>query len=310
MKYLIFFLFFSLYSVSSFCFQTICMEGSGVRAFAYIGALQELEKAKKLEDLQIIYGTSGGSIIGALYAAGYSPAEMENYTQQFKMSWITGNTWQRLTGVFSANKNLGFFKANEFEKWMDKMFYLKTNIEHITFRQLKEITHIDLHIICTDIANQAIVDFGDKEYENFSVATAVRASMAVPIMVRPVLLDSKNNKTSKAKATKILVDGGLLYNNPFPIVKDKSNLERILTMTISPSKFLEEPVAPENIKGVMKKIYYTNIDMKPMLENPKHVITIWDGGVSPQIKKISKKTLSTLIEQGRQGSKNYLLEAN
>jgi NTE family protein len=54
---------------------TLALSGGGVKGFAHIGALRVLER----EGFQIraLAGTSAGGLIGALYAAGYSPDQME-----------------------------------------------------------------------------------------------------------------------------------------------------------------------------------------------------------------------------------------
>ena len=52
----------------------LVLSGGGTRGFAHIGALQALEEAGVQAD--VISGTSVGSIVGALYADGYSPPEM------------------------------------------------------------------------------------------------------------------------------------------------------------------------------------------------------------------------------------------
>ncbi len=54
---------------------TLALSGGGVKGFAHIGALRILER----EGFQIraLAGTSAGGLIGALYAVGYSPDEME-----------------------------------------------------------------------------------------------------------------------------------------------------------------------------------------------------------------------------------------
>jgi NTE family protein len=54
---------------------TLALSGGGVKGFAHIGALRVLEHEGF--QIQAIAGTSAGGLIGALYAAGYSPDEME-----------------------------------------------------------------------------------------------------------------------------------------------------------------------------------------------------------------------------------------
>jgi NTE family protein len=55
---------------------TLALSGGGVKGYAHIGVLRILER----EGFHILAlaGTSAGGLIGALYAAGYSPDEMED----------------------------------------------------------------------------------------------------------------------------------------------------------------------------------------------------------------------------------------
>ena len=53
----------------------LVLSGGGARGTAHVGVLEVLEELQIAPDL--IIGTSMGSIVGGLYAAGWSPAEME-----------------------------------------------------------------------------------------------------------------------------------------------------------------------------------------------------------------------------------------
>src|SRR6266542_2941418 len=61
----------------------LVLSGGGARGFAHIGVLQILDSAKIPVDL--IVGTSMGAIIGGLYAAGYSPEELQHMAE--KTNW-------------------------------------------------------------------------------------------------------------------------------------------------------------------------------------------------------------------------------
>jgi len=53
----------------------VVLSGGGARGFAHVGALNVIEEAGIPVD--IVVGTSMGAIVGGLYAAGYSPSDME-----------------------------------------------------------------------------------------------------------------------------------------------------------------------------------------------------------------------------------------
>jgi predicted acylesterase/phospholipase RssA len=54
----------------------LVLSGGGVYGFAHIGMLQVLEKAGLLNAVDVVIGTSAGSIIGAMFARGYTPDQI------------------------------------------------------------------------------------------------------------------------------------------------------------------------------------------------------------------------------------------
>lgn len=71
---------------------TVALSGGGVRGFAHIGALRVLDK----EGFTVrgIAGTSAGGLVGALYAAGFTPDEMKARLQDIDQ----GNLFARMHG--------------------------------------------------------------------------------------------------------------------------------------------------------------------------------------------------------------------
>ena len=65
----------------------LCLSGGGALGFAHIGVLQALHDYRIFP--QIISGTSMGSIIGSLYAAGYTPAQMIKFIDEGKLYRVT-----------------------------------------------------------------------------------------------------------------------------------------------------------------------------------------------------------------------------
>lgn len=71
---------------------SLALSGGGVKGFAHIGALRVLEEAGFT--IQGVAGTSAGGLVGALYAAGYSPNEMEERLRNIDQ----GNLFSRMHG--------------------------------------------------------------------------------------------------------------------------------------------------------------------------------------------------------------------
>ncbi|RZL14582.1 MAG: patatin, partial [Hymenobacter sp.] len=53
----------------------LVLSGGGAKGLAHVGVLKELEKNHI--PIDYIVGTSMGAVVGAMYASGYSPADIE-----------------------------------------------------------------------------------------------------------------------------------------------------------------------------------------------------------------------------------------
>ncbi|MGB2398449.1 MAG: patatin-like phospholipase family protein, partial [Flavobacteriaceae bacterium] len=73
----------------------LVLSGGGAKGISYIGALRALE-ANEIP-IDYVVGTSIGGVVGGLYAAGYSPDEMETiFANPNTLSFIRGKTQQGL----------------------------------------------------------------------------------------------------------------------------------------------------------------------------------------------------------------------
>ena len=87
-----FFLSFIILTISTSVFAQkvgLVLSGGGAKGVTHIGVIKALEESGI--PIDYIAGTSMGAIIGGLYAAGYSPAEMEKiFLGEEFASWISG----------------------------------------------------------------------------------------------------------------------------------------------------------------------------------------------------------------------------
>lgn len=160
----------------------ISFSGGGARGIVHLGVLKALlENNVKPE---IISGTSAGAIIGALYAAGYSPDESLNIIRQTKVLSIfkPSYSWKGLLSIDKLGKLLEKYLPARFED-LDK----------------------ELVVAATDINN------GRTEYfKKGELILSILASCAVPLIFKPVRINDKN-----------YVDGGLLKNLPAEAIRKK-----------------------------------------------------------------------------------------
>ncbi|WP_240378050.1 patatin-like phospholipase family protein [Bacillus piscicola] len=192
--------------------------GGGVKAFAFIGALQVMEE--RGWELERTAGTSAGSLIAALIKAGYTAEELYEIMMQLDAEDLLDKN--RLTQYapwfswVSVYWRLGLYKGVRLENWIHSLLARK---KVYTFGDLPRGS---LTIIASDLTNGRIVTLPDDlpkygyNIETFSVARAVKMSCTLPYFFKPVRL-----KTQKKQAS-VIVDGGILSNFPMWVYKDRN----------------------------------------------------------------------------------------
>ncbi len=150
----------------------LALSGGSARSLAHVGVLKAFAAAGAPVDC--LAGTSGGALVGALYAAGLPVAEIERLARDVHWKDLTAIQVPRMG--FLASEPLGAF--------------VKRLIGDLTFNQLER----PLAIVATNLTT------GDKRvFTSGKVAVAVQASCAIPQVFSPCEIDGE-----------LYVDGGLV----------------------------------------------------------------------------------------------------
>lgn len=191
----------------------LVLSGGGAKGIAHIGALKAMEEAGLRPDF--IAGTSMGSVIGSLYALGYSADQIEQIVLDLDWNAVLSNEvplnyiafeekeyYSRYLAAFPMYKgsvalSSGLIKGQMLTEVL--MEYLWPSFEYQDFDHLP----IPFRCVATDVRTGDPIVF-----KSGSLPTAVRASMALPTAFTAVDLD-----------TTLVVDGGVLDNFPVEIVK-------------------------------------------------------------------------------------------
>jgi len=160
----------------------ICLSGGGALGFAHIGVLQSLEEHGIFPTH--IVGSSMGSIVGTLYAAGYSPTEMLQLVKTDKLYKITTLMTFRPSFLKSGLSSHSMLRS-----------LIRELVPHNTFDQLKRKMHICVANLTT--AEWEIIESGN------GLDKWVAASASIPGIFEAV----KDGES-------YYVDGGLLNNMP------------------------------------------------------------------------------------------------
>jgi len=196
----------------------LVLGGGGAKGVAHIGVLKVLERAGIPVDL--IVGTSMGSIIGATYACGHSAEQLDSVVRQQNWQFVLSDredlTHQSLYER-QKQKTYGYSRSITIGKSDPATtdgggFIIGKNIsalfDQLTYPYLDSIDFNTLPIpfacIATDVAKNE-----EHVFHSGVLSRAMRASMAIPGVFAPVRI-----------ADKVLVDGGLRNNFPADVARE------------------------------------------------------------------------------------------
>ncbi|MEG1644872.1 MAG: patatin-like phospholipase family protein [Alistipes sp.] len=194
----------------------VTMSGGGAKGLYHIGVLQALEENGI--PIDYVSGTSMGSIVAALYAAGYSPEEMRAIVMSGQVkSWVSGKIDDKYFSYYrqvdrhpaAITMHLGFTEDNAKRKLkLPTHLISSVQIDMALTGLLSEATAacrsnfdslmVPFRCLASDLNTRKPVVLAQG-----SLAEAVRASMSIPLAFKPIRKDSM-----------LLYDGGI-YNN-FP----------------------------------------------------------------------------------------------
>jgi len=160
----------------------LALSGGTAKSVAHVGVLKALAGAGVT--VSYVTGTSGGSIVGTMFASGMPLSSLE--------AVATTMSWRKLVSIRLSR--LGFISSERIEEFM------KDAVGDITFDQLR--------IPCGVVATNLVT--GDKRvFDSGPIAKVVRASCSIPQIYLPVEIDGQ-----------YYVDGGLAEYLPAESVID------------------------------------------------------------------------------------------
>ena len=156
----------------------LALGGGAAKGFAHVGVIKLLESHKIPVD--IITGTSAGSFVGALYAAGYSGFQLQRIAQRLDDSELRDLTVS----------TEGFLKGEALQDWVNRM---------VKNRQIQDLPR-EFGAVATDLDSGRGVLF-----RRGNTGQAVRASCSIPNIFQPAPISGRR-----------YVDGGL--SEPVPVL--------------------------------------------------------------------------------------------
>ena len=191
----------------------LALSGGGALGLAEIGVIQWMEENHIPVDR--IAGTSMGSIIGAMYATGMTPAEIQEFAE--KINWdeafLPGTVYTQLSfrrkqdrRDYLINAPLGLKHGLSGPNGFNSGQGIGLLLDRIAFSESGVTSFDDLPIPFRCVATDMLSGEGVVLRQG-GLAQAVRASMAIPGVFTPVEIDGR-----------VLADGGMVQNIPVETV--------------------------------------------------------------------------------------------
>src|SRR3982751_5494900 len=124
--------------------QNLVFEGSGIRGIAYSGAIRELEERNLLQGVQKLGGTSAGAITALLLSIGYTSQQITEIVNSTSFKKFNDGKYFFFGGINRFKKYYGWYRGQEFDKWLSELIKAKTNNADISFSELHSKGYKDL----------------------------------------------------------------------------------------------------------------------------------------------------------------------
>lgn len=260
----------------------VVLSGGGAKGIAHIGILKAMEKEGLRPDY--ITGTSMGSIIGGLYAMGYSADQLDTIVRSADWDLILSNNIPLNYISYEEKEYYNRYLVElpivegkvKLPSGMIEGQMLSEMLTHYTWPSMKYESFDDFPIpfrcIATDVSNgQAII------FKDGPLSEALRASMAIPTAFTAADLD-----------TTLAVDGGIVNNFP---VEELFKMGADIVIGVNVGDGFQQAEDIGSMTGILMQVA-----MIPSLERISDQIEMCDIYIKPDLLDYSTASFGNYTE--------------
>lgn len=225
--------------------KRIVLSGGSIKSISFIGALKSLEENKILKNVNMYLGSSGGSIIAFLMCIGFTVDEA--FIKCKELCQIYNQHVFDTEAIFYFVSTFGIDDGDVFTNWMKEVINLKFKMDDVSFIDFCKITGKNLVVFASNISKNKLDVFSVDDSPNISVVTAIRASISIPFILTPVIINDD-----------MYVDSGLLNNFPIDYI-ETSIAEDTLGIYIN--------CPPEKINSKPNIVNYIHMILSTIISN-------------------------------------------
>jgi predicted acylesterase/phospholipase RssA len=240
----------------------LVFSGGGPVLIQFLSSIQELEKKNYLniKNIESIYGTSAGALIGIIIALKFDWETINDY--------IIKRPWQdvfpiKVKNIFDAYTKKGIFDIKTIEKCFKPLLDAKDIPLDINLEDFYNLTNIELHMFTFEINKYKLEDISYKTYPKLSLLQAVQMTCAIPVLIKPVFINDK-----------CFMDGGIACNYPLNFcIESGKNPDEILgfkSKYANNEKFVDEnsSLLDYLLNFLFKAIFnMNNYYLQPIIKN-------------------------------------------
>lgn len=278
----------------------LVLSGGGAKGLAHIGVLKVLEEEGI--PIDIVVGTSMGSLIGGVYAIGYNASEIETLVKSMDWETTLSDKVERMnlsknaqilkqrylfSLPISQNKQLtlpqGIIKGqNVLNLFCGLTGNVPENADFNTFP-------IQFACVATNIESgqEVVMNSG-------SLPTAMFSSMAIPIAFQ-----------HSNRAGKLLVDGGLVNNFPANVAR---NMGADILIGVDVPNDFEEQIGIQSMNSIFYQLVNFLVQEKDSTNKNLCNLVIQPDITGYTMSSFNRLAVDTLIERGKVAANSFRQE--
>lgn len=275
----------------------LVLSGGGAKALAHIGVVRVLDSLGVRPDL--VVGTSMGAVIGGMYASGYSGRQIDSLIRSLPLASVFRAYQPRAPRALGSlqplvvwDQGAGGFALQAtgvHEPEANSLLNAAMLRGNLIARGDFDALPIPFRAVATDLRDRSAVVLGTGD-----LARAVRASVAIPLVVPPESL-----------GTRLLADGGLAANVPVAIARQAGATRVIISDATERRRDSVDYTSPISLVDRLLGFLF---------EQPPDSLAPGDVWIRPDVEgfaslDFSPERVATLIDRGTEAARAALAGA-
>jgi len=273
----------------------LALGGGGARGLAHIGVLKVIEKEEI--PIHLVVGTSIGALIGAAYASGISPDELQKKVEGYLNSAEFQSSAVKAFEAVHAKAEGGL--TQRIQTYLRNHFYLiqamfkpgilsnedfRATIDYFIPDIQIEETRIPFRAVATDLVSGEEIIFSKG-----SLRQAVMASCAVPGAIAPL-----------KEGERLLSDGGTICRVPSPVARQEG-ADIVIAVVV------DRGIGSEELRNVVDVYLRVNEIMGERLK--QYELAEADVVIRPEVRDLHWSSFSqamVLVDEGEKATRERL----